>query len=501
MKSRTMRVALVLGCAILALLANQAIADETSDMKAEIEAQRTLIEAQRARLDALEKKLDATVRAQEAAAARSAVAVAPGPPPVPVAKAMTTDQNGVPLPPYTNDVMLYNDANTSLRIYGLLEATISRVNHQTLTGGDATGYQVAWFSGNRLGFDADHAVGFGDQIGLPNLKVISKLETEVELPTGNMDTANVFFNRDAWVGFYSDDLGKLTFGRQNTLTRDFTQNWGDPYGSQYVVLKEGGYSNVNNFKQLIFYSAGPNGTRMNSGIVWKKIWGDDQHWVTGLAYNFGSGANGGSGDVGSGGSTPGDFTKGTSFAASVAYNGLALGPGRLSVNASYDRANVADLIQQSELFGGNYVIGNFRLNAGFAHFTAQQGPGNSIGTRTDRPWTVSMSVLPWGGKTEFAIGYQQMKGDHAGFNSAGRTLNPFGSTAGVTTVASGGKNTVYGSIMYHADRQLDLYIAADYFRTTGQWVVGDALGNGLSYGGPNMYNNETEVAVGARYKF
>ena len=134
--------------------------------------------------------------------------------------------------------------------------------------------QVAWFSGNRLGFDADHALAIGDQIGLPGLKVISKLETEFELPTGDMDTSDVFFNRDAWMGFYSDDLGKITIGRQNTLTRDFTANWGDPYGGADVGLKEGGYSNVNNFKQFIFYSGGANGTRLNSAIEWKKKFGE-----------------------------------------------------------------------------------------------------------------------------------------------------------------------------------------------------------------------------------
>jgi hypothetical protein len=233
--------------------------------------------------------------------------------------------------------------------------------------------------------------------------------------------------------------------------------------------------------------------------LWKKNWGE--HWVTGLGYSFGSGGNGGSGDVGSGGSTPGDFTKGTTQAASVAYNGLALGPAKLSLNGSYDRANVADLIHQSYLLGGNVVFGDFRFNSGFAHYTAEQGPGNSVGKRTDRPWTVSMSVNPGGGRMEYALGYQELKGSHAGFNGGGRILNPFGNTAGVTTTADGGKNTVYGSIMYHADRQLDLYIAADYFRVTGNWVVADALGNGASFGGTNPSRKETELALGARFKF
>jgi predicted porin len=476
--------------AVLALC-QPAFANEVDDLKAEIAAQKAAAAAQQARLDALERRLDA-------ATAQPAAAPAPKAPAPAVSKAMSTDQNGVPLGTELAGVTLYDNANTSLRIYGLIEATISHVNHQTAEGGSTTGFQTSWFSGNRLGFDADHALAAGDQMGLPGLKVISKLESEFESPTGNMDTANVFFNRDAWVGLYSDDLGKLTAGRQNTLTRDFTASWGDPYGSADVVLKEGGYTNVNNFKQFIFYSASATGTRMNSSLVWKKKYGE--HVVAGLAYAFGSGGAGGSGDVGDGGSTPGDFQKGTTQEASIAYNSLALGPGLLSANLSYDRANVSDLIHQSWLVGGNYRVGNFRFNTGFAHYTAEQGAGNSAGTRTDNSWTISASLFATPAN-ELALGYQEMKGSHAGFNAGGATLNPFGNTSGVTTIATGAKKTLYGSWMYHVDRQFDVYLAADDFKVTGGWVVTDAQGNGNHFGAGNPFNTEYEIAVGARYKF
>jgi predicted porin len=483
----------MLGCAAcLAFAAAPAAADEISDLKAEIEAQKAQSEAQKARLDALEKKLQ---EASEHMNMQPAMQPAPAAAATPAA--LETDQNGVKLDPASNPVTLYTSSTTRLRMYGILEPTISYADHQTPTGGTAFGFQVSWFSGNRLGFDIDHALDFGDSIGLPALKIISKLESEVELPTGNMDTANVFFNRDAWVGFYSPDLGKLTFGRQNTLTRDFTQNWGDAYGSAEVTLKEGGYSNVNNFKQLIFYSAGPNGTRANSAIEWKKKW--DEHWVTGLAYNFGSGGNGGSGDVGSGGTLPGDVNRGTAEAASVAYNHLPAGPGRFNLNASYDRANNHDLIHQSELVGGNYVIGSVRVNGGYIHYTAQQGIGNSAGNRTDNAWTVSTSILV--GKTDYALGYQDSRGTNAGYNGAGVTLNPFGNTAGVTTTGNGSKRAVFGSVMFHPDRQVDIYVAADYMKIYDGWAVHDAQGNGDVFGQGGPYRDEHELATGVRFKF
>ena len=473
---------LTLAGTLAATAALPAHADELGDLKAQIQALTQ-------RLGDLEAK-------QKAAAQAPAPAAAPAAPARSLA--LTTDQDGKPAKE-DGAVMLYDNGKTSLSIYGLLEGTLSSVNHQTDTGGTVNGFQVAYFSGNRLGFDVQHALGeTGQAWGMPDLKVIAKLEAEFELPTGNMDTANVFFNRDAWMGLYGKQLGKLTFGRQNTLTRDFTANWGDPYGGAEVTTKEGGYSNVNNFKQFIFYSASAAGTRYNSAVEWKKDF--DGHWLAGLAYAFGSGGAGGSGDVGNGGPIAGDGSNGTGQAASIAYNHLDLGGGELNLNASYDRANKNDLVHQAVLVGGNLVTGAWRFNAGVVHYTAQQGLHNSAGTRTDNSWTTSMSYRP--NAFEYDLGYQVMRGKHAGFSAGGATLNPFlGDTSHVTATADGSKRSLYGAIRYHLDRQTDMYLAADRFSMTGGWVVGDALGNGLLYGAGQTYKDETEIAIGMRYKF
>ena len=474
--------------AVLALC-QPVFANEIDDLKAEIAAQKAAEAAQKARLDALEQRLNAVTSQQ---------ATAPAKAPVAVNKALAHR-------PERHEDRRRAGRRLAVRQRQHQPAHLRpdrghRKPRQPPDGGRRLDHrhQVAWFSGNRLGFDADHALAIGDQIGLPGLKVISKLETEFELPTGDMDTSDVFFNRDAWMGFYSEDLGKITIGRQNTLTRDFTATWGDPYGGADVGLKEGGYSNVNNFKQFIFYSGGANGTRLNSAIEWKKKFGE--HIVAGLGFAFGSQGAGGSGDVGNGGSTPGDFKKGQTQEASIALNSLAVGPGLLSANLSYDRANVNDLIHQSTLVGGNYRLGMFRVNGGFVHYTAEQGVGNSAGTRTDNSWTVSMSLLPTP-ENELALGFNEMKGRHAGFNGGGNILNPFGSTAGVASVADGSKKAVYASWMYHVDKQVDVYLAGDHFKVDGGWVLGDAQGNGNHFGAGHAYSGETEVAVGARYKF
>lgn len=158
------------------------------------------------------------------------------------------------------------------------------------------------------------------------------------------------------------------------------------------------------------------------------------------------------------------------------------------------------LVDQAVLVGGDYVVGIWKLNAGYVHYTGQQGINNSLGLRVDNSWTVSGSVQV-APKTELALGLVDMSGRNAA-SIDGVTLNPFLADATLATAtASGSKRTVFGSIMYHADRQTDLYVAADYMKVGGGWVVGDAQGNGNVYGVGHPANSELEVATGVRFKF
>lgn len=451
-------------------------ADELSDLKAQLKALSS-------KVSALEAKQSAAPAAAPAAPAARAAAV-------------LTNQEGNPYPADApGGVALYSGSDSELRMYGIIEATVSQASNQA-GGKTATGFQTAWFSGNRLGFDANHALpGLGAKWGMPDLKVISKLEAEFEVATGAMDTANVLFNRDSWVGLYGSKLGKITVGRQNTLTRDFTNNWADPYSAAETSLKEGGYSNVNNHKHFIYYSGGPGGkTRYDSALEWKKQW--SENWITGLAYKFGSTGPGGASIVNSGGA-PGDFTKGSAQAASVAYNRLPLVAGAVAnFNVSYNRANVDDLIHKAILVGGNVVLNpQLRYNLGYANYKAEQGLHNAAGTRSDNSWSTSIKYMATQA-VEFDLGYNIMKGTHAGFSASNVTLNPFASTASVTTTADGSRAAVYAALLYHVDKQLDFYLAGDKFKMKDGWAGKDGIGGGT-------YKNDgtTTVAVGGRYKF
>jgi predicted porin len=478
MKKMLMRAALSGTCVALALPPGLATADETGDLKAEIAAQRAQLEAQRLRLEALEKKLDATAAAQQAASQQAASQQA-------ASQQAASQQGGsfkevlsnmwLSAPPQTAAERLVAAANDvgsgitfqvtpadSVTLYGLLDITLSTISNSNAKGDRKTGYQVAWFSGDRWGITGKHALG-------PTLPdVIFKLESEFVLNTGEMDTPGVLFNRDAWIGFESEQLGKLTFGRQNALARDYSGIYGDPYGSAPVTLEEGGYTNTNNFKQLIYYAASATGTRIDNGVVWKKRWGPN--WVTGLGYQFGNIA--------------GDFSKGSTETAALGYNG-----GVFNVAGFYNHLNVNGLIHKAWSIGGNVTpIPLVRLNAGYYDYKSEQGHG--VGDRKDHAYTVSAKFVPEG-PWDYELGYQVIKAKNAGLNSGGNTLIPYQDASGVTLTGTGDKKTLYGSVFYHFDRRTEAYLAADYMK----------LKDGYHLSVTNGHDTQNEVALGLRFRF
>ena len=466
-----MSAAVMGACVTLALPVGQAFADETADLRAEIAAQRAQLEAQRLRLEALEKKLDATAAAQEAAASQQAASQQGGS----VKEALSSFwASGAPQTAAERLVAAANDVGSgitfqvtpadSVTLYGLLDITLSNISNANANGDHKTDYQVAWFSGNRWGITGRHALA----PTLPN--VIFKLESEFVLNTGEMDTPGVLFNRDAWIGCESEELGKLTFGRQNAIARDYTGIYGDPYGSAAVTLEEGGYTNQNNFKQLIYYAASATGTRIDNGVVWKKKWG--ANWVSGLGYQFGSPG------------VPGSFSKNTTETAAFGYNG-----GIYNVAGFYNHFNVNGLIHKAWSIGGNVTpIPLVRLNAGYYGYKSEQG--NGVGDRKDRAYTVSAKFVPEG-PWDYELGYQIIKAKNAGFNAGGNTLIPYQDASGVTATGSGDKKTLYGSVFYHFDRRTEAYLAADYMKLT----------DGYHLSVTNGHDKQNEVAIGLRFRF
>jgi len=353
--------------------------------------------------------------------------------------------------------------NLDVDLYGLLDITLSSVSNADAAGDHKTNFQTPWFSGPRWGVVGRRTL----PDGAPNL--IFKLESEFLLDTGEMDSPGVLFNRDAWVGFQGDTMGKLTFGRQNTLARDFAQNYGDPYNSTGTVsLDEGGWTNTNNFKQLIYYAASATGTRYDRGMVWKKQFGS---FVGGAAYQFSSPP------------VPGQQSQNSSQSAALAWNG-----GVFNVSGFIDHADINKLKHKSWSVGGNAAVSSMiRAYVGYFDYDTDQAV---IGSRKDKAWTASLRFAP-PGKLDYEAGWLNIKADNAGLSGKGFVLNPYTDTSAVTTGVSGKKQTFYGSIFYHFDRSTEVYLAADHMKLKDGWL--DPRSFGLM--------SQNEIAVGIRTRF
>ena len=385
---------------------------------------------------------------------------------------------------------------TDVRLYGLLEATLGGMTHTTTGGAPQIGMPVSWFSGNRWGVDLTQRLSKieGKQPS-NNFNLIAKLESEFELPSGNMDTPGVLFNRDAWVGVQSKDFGKLTLGRQNALPRDVAQIWGDPYGAAANSLNEGGFSNVNNFKQLIYYAGGGNGangqgdTRYDAAIVWKKLF--DNGLFLSAGYNFAD-DNGPGGPNGTGPVSGAEFNKGSTLAAGLGFNA-----GRFHTSAFYTSGNVLvpktigdgniGAQDQSVGIGANYDWGGFRLNTGFIAYTGDQG---ALGRRNDKAWTVSTKLAP-SRYFDYELGVQEFYAKNAAVNGSGFVLRPFRNAIGATNTINGSRFTVYGSLIMHPVPNIDVYLVGDDLLTGGGYLDGRA----------NGFKHQNETAMGARFKF
>ena len=352
----------------------------------------------------------------------------------------------------------------SVTLYGLIDVSYVNRNNANAAQQSYSGPRVAWFSGNRIGVTGQRAIG-----GADNMKAIFKLESEFESQTGNQDTPGVLFNRDAWLGLQSDSLGKLTLGRQNALARDPAASgiYGDPYGGSKAGLDEGGYTNKNNFKQLVFYAGSATGTRYDNGVVWKKEFGNV---VAGLGYQFGG--------------VTGAFNRGSTKTGSLAYNGDSY-----TVSGFVNSANINELTHTSYSIGGNAQVAPMvRLYGGYFGYNAKQAA--AIGDRKDSAYALAAKFSP-NPTYDFHLGFNTIRAQNAGVNGSGYVANAFTDASGLKASGTGNRNAFYASAFYNLDSSTSLYVAGDRLKTTGTYLDSAAVGA----------KSQNQVALGLRFKF
>ncbi|RQS68393.1 porin [Burkholderia sp. Bp8963] len=108
-------------------------------------------------------------------------------------------------------------AQSSVTLYGLIDAGISYVNHSTKTA-SAAGSKLFKFDdgiaqGSRWGLRGTEDLGGG-------LKAIFVLENGFNVGTGAAGQGGAMFGRQAYVGLSTDQFGTVTFGRQYSFSTD-----------------------------------------------------------------------------------------------------------------------------------------------------------------------------------------------------------------------------------------------------------------------------------------
>jgi predicted porin len=351
--------------------------------------------------------------------------------------------------------------------YILIDTSFVSKSNATADGRTKFDMATPWLSGSRWGLKGDI------KTNIEGLSVIYKLESEYTTADGAMDTPGVIFNRDAWVGFKSESLGQITIGRQNTLARDFAVIYGDPFKEARINYDEGGWTNTNNFKQLIYFAASVDGTRVNKGITWKKV--ADNGWAFGAAYNLTS-------------TESNTSTKNSTAEVALGYNAE-----RWHASTFHSEANNNGFSQKSTGIGGNIIATRWlRLNAGYFVYSSEQGFGNP--DRKDSAYTVS-GTIQTDPKWSYHLGYQKMKGTDAEVNTSGNWTNPFSTATLTANKATGSKDTLYGLVMRHLSKRMEAYAGFDLMKLHDGYKLSGTL-NTL----PTGHDSQTELVLGIRIR-
>jgi predicted porin len=134
-------------------------------------------------------------------------------------------------------------AQSSVTLYGIIDAGISYANHSTLNNSSGS-HSVTKFDdgiaqGSRWGIRGTEDLGGG-------LGALFVLENGFNIGNGTLGQGSREFGRQAYVGLSKNGAGSLTFGRQYSFSTDFLGNYST--GNQTVA---GNYAyHINDFDQL-----------------------------------------------------------------------------------------------------------------------------------------------------------------------------------------------------------------------------------------------------------
>ncbi|CAN7589925.1 porin [Caballeronia sp. LjRoot31] len=364
-------------------------------------------------------------------------------------------------------------AQSSVTLYGLVDAGISYVNHSAVGNGSSKNfkYDDGVAQGSRWGLRGAEDLGGG-------LKAIFTLENGFNSGNGTLGQGGAEFGRQAFVGISKSDVGSVTLGRQYSFSTDYL---GGSYsiGGQTVA---GNYAyHINDVDQLT-------SSRINNAIKFSSA---NFHGVTfGGLYGF-------SNQAGAFAGSPTTTTQGSSraysFGANYATGPFSVGaaytdihyPGSATPTFSTSIANVPT--------GGSKDLRTFGIGASYK-FAAATVFGLWTNTRFESITgaTSKFNVYEIGGKYAFTpaltggLGYTYMK---------------------LTDAATGKWQQVDASVDYALSKRTDVYVLGIYQHASGSNAgtpVQAEIGSSTSYFGTSSgkgTNEQIAARVGIRHKF
>lgn len=363
------------------------------------------------------------------------------------------------------------NAQSSVTLYGVIEAAIVSQNHASPGGGHVLSLNQAgegFLSASRVGFLGTEDLGGG-------MKARFVLENGFQSNSGRFDQQGQLFGRQAFVGL-SGHWGEFDFGRQ--------------YNGAVVAIS---------MVDPIFIGAPPT----NSWLVFLTGQRDDNT----IAYTKKFGAFGVNLHFSPGG-VAGSWNARTSFAGGLSYEDH----GVVATSEFQQTRDSQSRTAKTWSVGAKYDLGTVRLYGDYlqsqrdAGFDVSNG-GTDYGSITNMSTAATPATVAAMGSVFSAARRDQFAtlGASYNFTPAFMLLGVFMYDLTSASNFSGARKTGYAVADYSLSKRTDVYFAAAYERVNGDWsgLFGTTTTNwtGGSSGRLNGASSQTSYYVGLRHRF
>jgi len=375
-------------------------------------------------------------------------------------------------------------AQSSVTLYGLIDAGITYVSNQKETGSTAGhskfGMTDASINPDRFGLRGSEDLGGG-------LKAIFTLENGFTLTNGALGQHGLLFGRQAFAGLSSDQFGTVTLGRQYDAMVDYLAPLAGAGAAKGGVFFGHPYDNDNL----------QNTMRINNAVKYASP--NYGGWRFGSLYGFSNAAGG--------------FSNNRAYSFGSSYNSgpLRFAASYLQLNNGGTAANLAgatDSIVNSDgqLTGSDSTFSAGQQRTFGAGFDYAFGPAKVGFTFTETKLenatginNTSSSPIPLGNSSLRFDNYEV----NAIYNVTS-TINVIGSytfTDGSSSLAGASSpkwNQVNLLLDYALSTRTDVYVEGQFQHVSGGGTVFTADINGLS---PSATSSQVAVTAGLRTRF